>query len=68
MNIQPSRQETTRLIRIIQLNTNRRNSTVHALLNDASTENTFDIALITEPWWGNIESGIEGPVLVMAAG
>lgn len=47
-------------IRIIQLNTNRRNIVCDALLN--STARDFDIILLTEPWFGNIGNDQRGPV------
>lgn len=50
----------TNPIRIIQLNTNRRNIVCHALLN--STTCNFDIVLLTEPWFGNIGNSQRGPV------
>lgn len=59
---------TTKPIQIIQLNANRRNPTVHALLNDAAAEDSFDIARVTEPWWGSIGNNTEGPVSAAAAG
>ncbi|KZT65666.1 hypothetical protein DAEQUDRAFT_768721 [Daedalea quercina L-15889] len=54
-------------IRILQLNANTQNSTIHALLNTATDEDSADIVLITEPWWGNIGGDKQGPVSEAAA-
>ncbi|TFY57752.1 hypothetical protein EVJ58_g6827 [Rhodofomes roseus] len=59
---------TTRPIRIIQLNANTQNRAIHSLLNQAAGEGSYDIALITEPWWGEIGGGTQGPVAESAAG
>jgi len=50
----------TKPIRILQLNTNRSNSVCHAVLN--ATVKSFDILLLTEPWFGYIGNDQRGPV------
>ena len=58
----------TKPIRILQLNANRQNTVIHALLNSATADDSADIILITEPWWGNIGNDTQGPVSETAAG
>lgn len=58
----------TKPIRILQLNANRQNAVIHALLNSATADDSADIVLLTEPWWGNIGNGTQGPVSETAAG
>ena len=50
----------TKPINILQLNTNRSNSVCHAILN--ATVKSFDILLLTEPWFGFIGNDQRGPV------
>ncbi|TFY51402.1 hypothetical protein EVJ58_g10586, partial [Rhodofomes roseus] len=49
-------------------NANRQNAVIHALLNTATSADTADIILITEPWWGNIGNDTQGPVSEAGAG
>ena len=58
----------TKPIRVLQLNANRQNAVIHALLNSATADDSADIVLITEPWWGNIGNDMQGPVSETAAG
>ena len=50
----------TKPINILQLNTNRSNSVCHAILN--AMVKSFDIILLTEPWFGYIGNDQCGPV------
>ena len=48
-------------IKIIQLNCNKKGSTVHGLLNTCF--NDADLLLLQEPWWAQISpNGTKGPV------
>lgn len=58
----------TQPIRIVQLNANLQNAALHALLNTATADDSADIALITEPWWGDIGNNVKGPVSEVAVG
>ena len=50
----------TKPIKILQLNTNHSNPVCHAILN--ATVKSFDIILLTEPWFGPIGNDQRGPV------
>ncbi|KAI0728449.1 Endonuclease/exonuclease/phosphatase [Fomitopsis betulina] len=58
----------TKPIRVLQLNANRQNTVIHALLNSTTADDSADIILITEPWWGNIGNDTQGPVSETATG
>jgi hypothetical protein len=52
-------QHTTKLIRILQINTQHSNYKTHMILN--KTAGKYDLLLIQEPWIGNISGGNRGP-------
>jgi hypothetical protein len=52
-------QRTTKLIKILQINTQQSNYKTHTILN--KTAGKYDILLIQEPWIGDIGNGNRGP-------